>query len=264
MNAEAGGKVLSRLDGGVLTVTLADPGNRNALSRALTSELVAAMTRAEEDDEVRVVVLTNEGRVFCAGADLSERSDEAERGETFAPGEIFTRIRNATKPWVARIAGHAVAGGMGLVAACDISVAVEDVKMGFTEVRVGVAPAMISVLCLARMTRGDAAEAFLRGSRFPASEGARMGLVNHAVPAADLDATVDAIVSDLLLGAPGALAAAKLLINRVPTMDFDAAMAWTAELSAALFEGPEAAEGMAAYLGKRKPAWADPDSGGRP
>ncbi len=261
-------RVRSHLDRGVLTITLADVGNRNALSRALTAELTAAMRRADSDDEVRVVVLTNEGRVFCAGADLSERSAPAATpgahgsGETFAPGEIFTRIRNSAKPWVARIAGHAVAGGMGLVAACDLAVAVDDAKFGFTEVRVGVAPAMISVLCLPKMTRADASEAFLRGRRFLAPEAARMGLINRSVPLEELDDAVSEIVDDLLLGAPGALAAAKLLMNRVPAMDFEEAMDWAAELSAALFEGPEAAEGMTAYLQKRRPSWAATDRPG--
>jgi len=263
-----GNRIRTELEAGVLTITLADPDNRNALSRALSAELVTAMGRVESDDRVRVVVLTNEGSVFCAGADLSERSAPPPggepSGETFAPGGIFTGIRNSPKPWVARVAGHAVAGGMGLVAACDLAVAVDHARFGFTEVRVGVAPAMISVLCLPRMTRADASEAFLRGRRFPAPDAVRMGLVNRSVPEEELDDAVNEIVSDLLLGAPGALAAAKLLINRVPAMDFEEAMTWTGELSAALFEGPEAAEGMSAYLHKRRPAWAPDEPGGRP
>jgi len=163
-------KVRTELDAGVFTITLADPDNKNALSRQLTAELNQAMSRVEDDDEIRVVVLTNEGNTFCAGADLG------------------------------RIAGHAVAGGLGLAACTDISVALDTAKMGFSEVRIGVAPAIISVICLPKMRQGEASEAFLRGNRFTAVEGARLGLVNYAVPAEELDAKVDEIVGDLVLG----------------------------------------------------------------
>jgi methylglutaconyl-CoA hydratase len=145
---------------------------------------------------------------------------------------------------------------MGLAAALDISVALEDAKFGFTEVRVGVAPAIISTICLPKMRKAEAADAFLRGNRFSGTEAARLGLINEAVPAEDLDTRVNAIVQDLLHGGPGALAATKQLLTRVPAMGLDEALAWTAELSASLFTSPEAAEGMGAYLGKRKPAWA--------
>ncbi|MYK74952.1 MAG: enoyl-CoA hydratase, partial [Acidimicrobiaceae bacterium] len=149
---------------GVVTVTLADEANRNALSRRLLAELSAVLDGADADPAVRVVVLTNAGRVFCAGADLRETGARAarERSEqerkTGAPagdnvvvvraGELFGRFRRSPKPYVGRIAGHCVAGGMGLAAAMDISIARDDARFGFTEVRVGVAPAMISVLCL--------------------------------------------------------------------------------------------------------------------
>ena len=243
------------LDGGVMTITLADEDNRNALSATLVTELVAALDRADEDPDVRVVVLTNRGRVFCAGADLSERSRGSTRS-TADPAELFGRFRLSPKPYVGRIAGHCVAGGMGLAAAMDISVAVDDARFGFTEVRIGVAPAMISVLCLPKMRPADAAQAFLRGSRFPAVEAARMGLINAAVSAADLDGTVDEIVGDLLAGGPNAIASAKQILARVPAMTVGDGFAWTARLSRELFETDEAREGMAAFLEKRPPRWA--------
>ena len=189
-------KVRTELTSGILTITLADPDNRNALSRGLVAELNAAMDRADTDPDVRVVVLTNDGTTFCAGADLSERSDDDRPdADDVAPGiNVFERIRMSPKPWIGRIAGHAVAGGLGLAAVTDISVAIDTAKMGFSEVRIGVAPAMISVLCLPKMRPADAAAAFLRGNRFLAPEAARLGLINEAVAADDLDGAVEAIV----------------------------------------------------------------------
>lgn len=247
--------VETKLTGGVMTVVLADEDNRNALSAGLMTELLEALDRADEDPAVRVVVLTNRGRVFCAGADLSERSSGS-RGSAPDPLTLFTRFRRSPKPYVGRIAGHCVAGGMGLAAAMDISVAVEDAKFGFTEVRVGVAPAIVSVLCLPKMRPADASAAFLRGNRFPAVEAARLGLINAAVPADRLDEEIDAVVNDVLAGGPNAIAAAKRLIVEVPEMRTDEAFAWAAELSAQLFRTDEAAEGMSAYLEKRPPRWA--------
>lgn len=257
--------VRSSTSGGVCTVVLDDPDNRNALSAALLAELTDVLDAAEADDSVRVIVVTNTGSVFCAGADLSERSGRSDRPaptRSVAAVDVFARFGRSAKPYVGRIAGHCVAGGMGLAAAMDISIALDTARMGFTEVRVGVAPAMISVLCLPKMRRADARSAFLRGSRFSAVEAARMGLVNAAVPAEDLDAAVDAAVKDLLAGAPSGIAASKRLLARVPHLGVDEAFAWTSELSAELFAGDEAKEGMAAFLQKRPASWVPRDGAG--
>jgi methylglutaconyl-CoA hydratase len=240
---------------GVMTITLADEERRNALGAELTAELTAAFSQADADPDVRVVVLTNRGSVFCAGANLAERSSDRAPAAVAAPQALFGHVRRSPKPYVGRIAGHCVAGGMGLAAACDISVAIDHARFGFTEVRVGVAPAVISVVCLPKMRPADARAAFLRGTRFSAADAARMGLINAAVSADALDAEVDAIVADLLAGSPGAIAAAKQLLDRVPAMPVDEAFAWTAELSARLFASDEARAGMHAYLEKRKPPW---------
>ena len=254
----------ARDDRGVVTVTLADEANRNALSRRLLADLTAVLDEADADPDVRVVVLTNAGRVFCAGADLRESSAPADDNPVgIRASELFGRFRRSGKPYVGRIAGHCVAGGMGLAAAMDISIARDDAKFGFTEVRVGVAPAMISVLCLPKMRRADATAAFLRGNRFSAAEAARLGLVNAAVPGETLDTEVESVVADLLSGGPSALAACKQLLDQVPEMPFEAALAWTEQLSAALFAGDEAAEGMDAFLNKRTPGWV-PDYGENP
>lgn len=248
--------VETRLDGGVLTVTLADEENRNALGSALVGELVTALDAADADPAVRVVVLTNSGRVFCAGADLSERSSGDKPRVKVDAADLFSRFRRSPKVYVGRIAGHCVAGGMGLAAAMDLSVAIDDAKFGFTEVRRGLAPAMISVLCLPRMRPADAAEAMLLGNRMTGADAARLGLVNRAVPADEMDDVVDGFVADLLAGGPDALAATKQLLVRVPGMPIEEAFAWTAELSAELFRSDEAQEGMRAFLEKRSPDWA--------
>ena len=245
--------VETHLDGGVLTVTLADEENRNALSSALVGELVTALDAADADPSVRVVVLTNRGRVFCAGADLTERSSDGAPKAKVDTADLFSR---SPKVYVGRINGHCVAGGMGLAAAMDLSVAIDDAKFGFTEVRRGLAPAMISVLCLPRMRPADAAEAMLLGNRMTGADAARMGLVNRAVPADEMDDVVDGFVADLLAGGPDALAATKRLLTRVPGMSTEEAFTWTAELSAELFKSDEAHEGMRAFLEKRSPDWA--------
>ena len=247
--------VETSLDGGVFTITLADEANRNALGSQLVAELMDACDAADSDPNVRVVVLTNRGPTFCAGANLSERSSGSAPAAVRSPTELFGRYRRSPKPYVGRIAGHCVAGGMGLAAAMDISIAIEDVKMGFTEVRIGVAPAVISVVCLPKLRPVDASAAFLRGNRFPAAEAARMGLIAAAVPAARLDEEVDAVVTDLLAGSPAAIAAAKQLLDRVPALPADEAFEWTGELSARLFASEEAKEGMTAYLEKRPASW---------
>ena len=247
--------VETEMTNGVLTVTLNDPENRNALSSELTSDLVETLDAADHDPEVRVVVLTNSGKVFCAGADLSQRSSGDKPSKSVNPLDLFGRFRKSPKPYVGRIAGHCVAGGMGLAAAMDLSVAIDDAKFGFTEVRIGVAPAMISVLCLPKMRPAEAAEAMLLGNRMTGTDAARLGLVNKAVPSDKLDEEVQKFVDDLLAGGPNALAATKQLLVEVPGMDADAAFEWTSKLSAELFRGEEAKEGMQAFLSKRPPNW---------
>ena len=238
---------------GVLTITLNDPENNNALSQRLVEELVAAMDRVDLDDAVRVAVLTNTGTTFCAGADLSERSDATGAVGVIDPLSLFRRIMDSPKPWVGRVAGHAVAGGTGLAAALDIAVAHADAKFGFTEVRIGVAPAIISVICLPKMRHSEAAAAFLRGQRFTGDRAAELGLIYQAVPPSELDTAIEEVVADLLLAGPNALAAAKEILARVPSMDPAEAFPWAAARSTELFESPEAQAGMSAFL-RREPA----------
>ena len=244
-------------EAGVMTVTLADVENRNALGADLMQGLYAAISAANDAPEIRAVVVTNEGSTFCAGANLKERSGKA-RGAVPKIGfeEILHAIQTSPTPIIGRIAGHVVGGGNGLASALDISIAADHVKFGFTEVRLGVAPAIISVVCLPKMRRGEAMEAFLRGNRFPASKAAELGLINRAVPADELDEAIEEVLADLRKGGPKALGFAKRLVHEVPPMDPKEAFQWTSRLSAELFSSDEAKEGMAAFLGKRKPHWA--------
>jgi len=251
-------RTIVEIAGGVMTITMIDEENRNALGAQLLAELGAAIDRAEADPAVRVVVLTNRGTTFCAGANLKEQTSGAAGtpgGPTMTLPDLFVRIRNSPLPFVGKINGHAVAGGLGLAALMDISVVLETAKHGFTEVRIGVAPAIISVVCLQKMRRGEAVSAMLRGNRFLAPEAVRLGLFNQVASADDIDAAVDEIVSDLLAGGPNALAATKTLFDQVPEMGMEEALAWTGKLSGSLFKSVEGQEGMTAYLQKRPASW---------
>jgi methylglutaconyl-CoA hydratase len=209
---------------------------------------------------VRVVVLTGSGTTFCSGADLAGAVAATSGG--FASGgtsglvDVLVAMLDHPKPIIARVQGHVAGGGNGLVAACDVAVASADARFAFSEVRVGVAPAIISVVCLQVMHRRDAQELLLTGERVSAERVRAAGLVTRVVEADALDAAVAAYVDQLRLGGPEAVARTKELLRRVPAMTRDDAFAWTAEVSAGLFTSVEAREGMTAFLEKRKPEWA--------
>lgn len=246
-------------DRGVMTATLVDVENRNALGSALLKGLLEAIAAANSDPAIRAVVVTNEGSTFCAGANLKERSGTVKTQGDSKVGfdDLLEAIQSSKTPIIGKIAGHVVGGGNGLAAALDISIADEDVKFGFTEVRLGVIPAIISVVCLPKMRAGEAMEVFLRGNRFPARRAAELGLINRAVPAGELDAAVGEVLDDLRKGGPTAVGLAKRLVYEVPAMEQKEAFKYTTRLSAKLFGGDEAKEGMAAFLGRRKASWAE-------
>lgn len=243
---------------GILTATMADIENRNALGAELLEGLSEAIRRANADPAIRAVVITNEGSTFCAGANLKQRSAAKTKGAGSGGfTEVMEAIQASPTPIIGRIAGHVVGGGNGLAAVLDISIASEDVKFGFTEVRLGVIPAMISVVCLPKMRQGDAMEVFLRGNRFPAARAAELGLINRAVPADQLDSAVEEVLADLRKGGPNALGLAKSLVYEVPGRAQAEAFEWTTALSNDLFAGDEAKEGMQAFLSKRPASWAN-------
>lgn len=247
--------VAYELAGAVATITLDSPRNRNALSAPLRAQLTAALRRAADDPAVRVVVLTHTGTVFCAGMDLKESA-------AAPPGEepvrdlpaILRLVAHCPKPVVARLAGPARAGGVGLMAACDIVVAAEEATFAFTEVRIGLIPAVISIPVLARVDPVAARELLLTGELFDARRAERIGLVNRAVPADELDAEVERYVDLLLAGGPTALTGTKELV--AASIDDSAERyAELLALSARQFGTEEAREGARAFAEKRPPAW---------
>ena len=245
------------INGNVATITLADDKNRNALGNALIEGIYHALNTAIDDENVRAIVLTHEGPVFCAGVNLKERSMNQEQLSDRSVGfeQVLSLIQTCSKPVIAKVSGAALGGGIGLACASDISVAVEDAIFGFTEVRLGVAPAIIAVVCLQKMRRGEATEAFLRGNRFSGREAAKLGIITRAVESNELESEIESILSDILRGGPMALGAAKRIINDVPNMSVSEAFEWAAQYSDALFDSVEAGEGMAAFLDKRDPDW---------
>jgi methylglutaconyl-CoA hydratase len=252
--------VHSTVADGVATVTLDSPPNRNALSPQLMGELMAGLRAALADPAVRVLVLSHTGRVFCSGMDLKAAAGASGAGDmpVTAFPEILTTLWTSPKPVVARVGGPARAGGIGLVAACDIAVAARSATFAFTEVRIGVVPAVISVPVLPRLAPRAAHELFLTGEVFDADRAAAIGLVNAAVEDADLNAEVDRYVDMLVRGAPGALAAAKELLRRPSAGSMDADFAAMAALSAERFASEEGREGMASFAEKRPASWVPP------
>jgi methylglutaconyl-CoA hydratase len=240
---------------GVARVTMDHPETRNALSGAMIEELLGALARAAADRAVRVVVLSHTGMVFSSGADLKETAAALAGGELPAArlGDLLAAVCECPKPVVARVAGAARAGGIGLLAAADIAVCAADATFAFSEVRIGVIPAVISATVLPRLSGRDAAELFLTGATFDGVRAGRFGLVNAAVPAAQLDATVDGYVADLLRAAPGALAGTKTLLRDVTTMREE--LLSLTRLSLQYFTSAEGREGVQAFREKRDPAW---------
>ncbi|MET7420581.1 enoyl-CoA hydratase-related protein [Dactylosporangium sp. NPDC005555] len=249
--------VRSQTAHGVATVTLDSPTNRNALSTGLIEELLAALAAAAGDDTVRVVVLTHTGPVFCSGADLKETA--AAFGSGRPPinrlGEVLTAIWECPKPVVARLTGPARAGGLGLIAAADIAVCSLDATFAFSEVRIGVIPAVISATVLPRLSPRAAAELFLTGATFDGARAREIGLVTAAVPADGVDEAVSSFVAALVRGAPGALRGTKELLRRRKADTFSDEVAAMTELSLRYFGSEEGIEGITAFRDKRDANW---------
>lgn len=239
------------IDRGIARVELDSPHNRNALSRQLCAELDAHLSEAAGDPAVRAVELTHTGSVFCAGADLSEASNGPSITEVMIG--LLRRIIEMPKPVVARLDGHVRAGGLGLVGAADIALASPRVTFAFTEVRIGVAPAMITLTTLGRMTERAAGRYLLTGETFDAATAAAVGLITAAVD--DLDAATAELYDALRTCSPQGLAETKPLTTRATREAFDSRAGELAELSARLFGTEEAQEGMRAFLEKRSPSW---------
>jgi methylglutaconyl-CoA hydratase len=240
------------VEGPVATLTLDSPHNRNALSRQLVTELFAGVDRAEADDDVKVVVLTSKGNVFCSGADLSEASGGGMEEGTRRIVELQRRVVASPKPFVSRVTGAVRAGGIGIVAATDVAVASTTSTFALTEVRLGLAAATISLTVLPRMTSRAAARTFLTGETFDGRAAANIGLATLAVPEGEVDAEVSRIVTDLCKGHPQGLRETKRIVNRAMLDGIERDGDAVAELSARLFASDAARETMLAFLSRGK------------
>jgi methylglutaconyl-CoA hydratase len=251
-------------DGGVERLTLNRPDVRNAFNQHVIAELTtwADATRdAARRGDARVVVLAGAGRTFCAGADAAWMADsvgcseEENVRDATAMSRMFAAIDALPLPVVGRVHGAALGGGAGLAAVCDIVVCSDETVFGFTETKLGIIPAVISPFALAKIGRSAARELFLTGARFPAARAKEIGLAHAVVPLADLDAAVDAYVTELLTAGPEAIAAAKALIPQVAPLPIEDARAITSAAIAARRVSSEGQEGLRAFLEKRAPRW---------
>lgn len=252
-------------ENGVATVTLARPEARNALNGELITRLRECFAALATDDAVRVVVLTGAGSAFSAGADIAWMqaaaqftTDENER-DARRMAEMFATIDRCPKPVVARVNGAAFGGGVGLVACCDLAIAVEDARFSFSEVRLGIAPATVGPFVVRKIGASQARALFLTGERFDAARAREIGLIHAVVPADELDAAIARQTEMLLQGGPHALAAAKELVQELPGMAEGEQRAYTAALIAHLRTSPEGQEGLRAFLDRRAPSWITGD-----
>ncbi len=253
-------ETLYDLRNGAAWITLNRPENRNALSTDLVNQLFDHLHSANGDPAVRCIVITGNGPAFCAGADLKNPPGQSASGGRAVPyQDVLATILDSSKPVIAAVNGAAFAGGLGLIGASDIVITLADVPFSFSEVRIGVIPAIISVVCLPKLGAHHATKLFLTGERFTGSDAVAMGLAHQAVNPGELTAAVEEQVAMIALGGPQAIAECKKLIRRVPDLSVRDAFAETAEWSGRVFRSEEAAEGIAAFRERRKPSWVAED-----
>lgn len=247
--------------GSVERLTLNRPEVRNAFNEAMLIELTAWAKATAADSSVRAVVIGGAGRVFCAGADATwmaqtvEKTHEENLADARFTADMFRAIDELPVPVIARVQGAAIGGGAGLAAVADVVVADEQAMFGFTEVKLGIIPAVISPFVLAKIGRSAARELFLTGRRFTAQHALDIGLVHTVVPEGDLDTAVDAVLREVLSAGPEAIAAAKRLVAQVSRLSAGDAVAATSEALAERRVSAEGQEGLRAFLQKRKPGW---------
>ncbi len=249
--------------GGIARVTLARPEVRNAFNAELIEQLYETFAEITAADDIRAVVLAGEGPVFCGGADINwmraslDLEYDANLGDAERMSDMFRAIDNCPKPVVARIHGAALGGGAGLAAVCDIAIAAEDAIFGFTEVKLGIIPAVISPFVLPKIGASHARALFLTGERFDARRAQSIALVHEVVPADALDESVDRCLAELRTAGPSAVAAAKLLVHRVLDNGYDESRAITTRAIAQQRVSPEGQEGLRAFLERRRASFAD-------
>ena len=237
-------------------ITLDRPHNRNALSAELVSELYQLLGSAENESSVRGIVITGAGPAFCSGADLKSRPDSTVDGSQSVPyGDVLKRIMDCSKPVIAAVNGSAAAGGLGLIGAADIVISVDHAHFSFREVRVGVIPAVIAVVCLPKIGPHVAMKLFLTGERFSSAQAVEYGLVHRVVAQDQLVSAVNSELDAIKLGGPTAIKECKRLVRMVPTWTRDEGLVRTQQWSSEIFQSDEAAEGIAAFIEKRNASW---------
>lgn len=251
-----------QVDGAVATVTLNRPEKRNALNVQLVDALTGALKTAADDDAVRCVVITGAGSSFSAGADLEDlrklqyatRAENEDNSRGLA--ELFTQIYLHPKAVIAKVNGHAIAGGCGLAAVCDLSIAAREAKLGFPEVRIGFVPAIVSVFVVPRIGQSHARELFLRGHLIGAEEAAAIGLITRAVAAGDLDATVDDLAAEIANETSGtAIETTRRLLADLSDVPWREGLDRAVEINAAARSTSDCRAGVSAFLEKRDPPW---------
>jgi len=254
--------ILYEIENNVAHVTLNRPDVHNAFNDTMIKELSTVFDDIAENPDIRVVVVTGEGKSFCAGADLNwmrrvkDYSYEDNLKESLELAQMLYKIYASPKPTIARVNGAAIGGGTGLVAVCDIAIGATKAKFSFSEVKLGLIPACISPYVLKKCGEGRCREFFLTGERLNAEKACNAGLLNAVVPLEELDAAVDGLVKQLISSGPEAITKCKELLRKVAEMPFDKAKEYTAEVIAQLRISDEGQEGMAAFLEKRRPRWS--------
>ena len=247
---------LYEIKDGAAWITLNRPENRNALSAVLVNELYAHLLASNENPDVRSIVITGSGPAFCAGADLKSPPGQLVDGaQAVTYPEVLNTILESPKPVIAAVNGAAFAGGLGLVGAADIVVTVANVQFSFSEVRIGVIPAVISVVCIPKLGTHHAMKLFLTGERFTGEQAVGMGFAHRAVTATELASAVQEEIDAINLGGPIAVHECKKLVRRVSELNIADGFNKTGDWSKRLFQSAEGAEGMAAFREKRKPNW---------
>lgn len=246
----------------VTLVTLERSLVKNAFNDLLIEELTKTAIDLSKDPDIRVIVLTGAGDVFCAGADVHwmksmiNYSFEENKQDSLKMAEMFKAIASSPKPWIARVNGHAIGGGAGLVAACDIAVSIEDAKFGFTEARLGILPAVISPHVIPKIGLSYARRYFITGEIFNSQKALEIGLIHEvANDSFALDDRINKLSSSLLKSSPNAIAGAKDLLSNVPNLSLDEAIPYTVEMIASHRISNEGQEGLLSFLEKRTPSW---------
>ncbi|MDQ3915492.1 MAG: enoyl-CoA hydratase-related protein [Actinomycetota bacterium] len=256
---DSGDAVVATVDGGVATITIDNQQRRNALSPHVVRGLAAGLAAAEADPNVSVAVVTGAGdRAFCAGGDLSGSVAASKKGqhlERAEAGALFRRLRESPLPVVARVNGHALAGGFGLMLACDLVVAVDDAALGMPEVDVGLWPFMVTAMVQRDVPRKVALDLMLTGRRIPASEGERWGFVNRVVPREQLDAAVAELTGVLASKSPLVSSLGKSSYYAAEDMAFEQKLGYLTGMLSLCLESEDAVEGITAFLQKRPPVW---------